>query len=304
MSLHPLRWRHIWPACLVVGLGTCASAQTPTDPADNLPTIKLSPRMRVEPLHATVRPSEPAARSAAIAVDVTVMPATQVGHLPRIVAAPDARRLLSAGDHVLATPSHPAANDWQAASSRGSWRIGRAARVFRDPKTGEVLGQEIRLIGWAVTAPRTSVGAPAGDGRDNPVRLNITRVTEGVGIGDYVLSDAHMAAGSTAALSEVPPVTEAQVLAMYEPQTTLAAQHQVVVLNRGLAQHVTPGLVLSVHTSARLQGARSPPQGVRGHAQEEISAQVQVIRSFDNVAYALVLKSTDVVAIGDRVTGP
>ena len=79
-------------------------------------------------------------------------------------------------------------------------------------------------------------------------------------------------------------------------------RHDVVILNLGLEDGLDVGHVLAVHKSGLLVRDRIKSELVR--LPTERSGLIMVYRSFEKMAYALVLQTQEPLRIGDVVLNP
>ena len=95
------------------------------------------------------------------------------------------------------------------------------------------------------------------------------------------------------------------IISVYGNAVALAGQSQVVVINRGTADGLEPGHVLTILKAGRYMHDKSEPSE-RANIQlpDERNGLMMVFRTFEKLSYALVLDITDTVAIGDHVATP
>jgi hypothetical protein len=232
---------------------------------------------------------------------------------PRIVAATDQRLLLSQGDRAyvrglesLDMPPRPEAAP--------TYQVLRPAVALKDPATGAVIGHAAQAVGRAVLVrgeSRTSLSHPDGQVRVErmPATIDIVQAHEEIRVGDRLLPEPPANGGPSSRDPPLRPHAPAtplsgQVVSLADPAPTLAAQHQLVVINRGQAHGVERGHVLTLEQDrARvvdtLDPARTPLQLPAEH-----TGQLVVVRAFGQLSYALVLQVSHGVKIGDRFTSP
>jgi hypothetical protein len=232
---------------------------------------------------------------------------------PRIVATADQRMLLSRGDRAyvrgpegLDMPLPPTAAP--------AFQVLRPAVALKDPATGAVIGHAAQAVGRAVLVRgELSSTTARADGQPQverlPETIHIVQAHAEIRVGDRLLPEP-------AANDRPPPADQplrphapaaplnGQVVSLADPAFTHAAQHQLVVINRGRAHGVERGRVLALQQDrARLvdtlDPARTPLQLPAEH-----KGQLVVVRPFEQLSYALVLQVRDGVKIGDRFTSP
>jgi hypothetical protein len=273
-------------------------------PTATPPTVKLSPRARVEPVPTDLSALVSRSGIDAFLAEVDVVALSDLERMPRIVATPESRLILGQGDRAFARTGSGTTGPFFTRAQGAEFRIGRTNRPLRDPATGEVLGHEVQFVGKASlleeerlsTRADGTLGAPV-----VPAVLRITGVKEEVRIGDRLFPVA------TADFKQLKPsqptvAVQGQVLGVYGNAVTFAGQNQVVVINRGTSHGLQPGHLLSVLKDSRQVVDRTDGQATPLEISGENNGRLVVFRSFDKVAYALILSNLDALKVGDRIT--
>ncbi|MGQ9725090.1 MAG: LysM peptidoglycan-binding domain-containing protein [Tepidimonas sp.] len=311
MNLQQIRNPHlIYPGQVLVltRIGDRALLQLA---ADEPPTVKLVPRVRAERLDDSgVSPLPPGAIEPFL-TDVSIVDADAHQRAPRIVAAPEERVLLAAGDRAYARgqfgPGEALAGDaaLQTQCDRPrSLAIYRNAAPLQDPETGALLGYEVQAVGWAKLV-RSEHTADGPDGRPAivPATLDIVHAREEVRIGDRLLP---LTGRETRQYVPHAPSAQVQgqIIKVHGDAVQYAGQNQVVVLNRGRSDGLEPGHVLAVlKNRARLTDETDEARPTMLLPSER-NGLMMVFRSFERVSYALVLQITEGVKTGDRFANP
>ena len=137
-----------------------------------------------------------------------------------------------------------------------------------------------------------------------PATIDIIRAKEEMRVGDRLLPEP-----GRQLTSYVPraPATDinGSIVSVYGDAVALAGQNQVVVLNKGAADGLETGHVLSILKDGRRVDDRSQA-GERAQIKlpDERNGLLMVFRTFDKLSYALILEISDTVQIGDRVITP
>lgn len=268
-----------------------------------LPTVKLSPRVRAEPL-VVANSGIPSVPYEAIAPYLTrggVVSADELASAPRILGASDERVMFGAHDTVYAEAGD--ARDWQ---------IVRQGIALKDPITGEVLGYELIHVGEAHTLQP-----------GNPQLLRIVHTRQEVLEGDRLLP---LAADSNIQLAPHAPdqAIAARVMAALGGVKG-AGPYTTVLLNQGRRDGLEVGHVLGIYKAGRsiadprcLRAAKLaffagglqaksncvPGEDDSSTLPERRVGLVFVYRVFDRVAYALVMNSEEPIYIGDVAKNP
>ena len=248
-------------------------------------TVRLSPRIRVEPLEEAI-PTIPYATLRAFLSRSAVLAETQLETLPYIVAQREA--LIGA-----------AGNDVYVRGVDGN--VGSAYNVVHlgeplvDPDDESVLGYEGIFVGQ---------GALRATG--DPSTLRLIETTREALIGDYLVSpDESLPANFLPRAPE--SAVDGRIISVVDG-ISLIGQYQVVVLNRGARHGIEPGHVLRAFQAG--EEIVDEVRGRRGLRREKVqlpdepAGTIMVFRSFDRMSYALVMEATSELHVLDTVRNP
>ncbi len=293
----------LWGLCsltLLAGSSAWGQSNAGAEP----PTVKLSPRARVEAVPTDLAALVSRSGLDAFLAEVEVVAPADLERFARIVATPENRLILGQGDRAFARASVGTEGPWLTRAHGTEFRVGRTTRPLLDPATGEVLGHEVQFVGKAdlIDDERLSVRADGSSGAPVvPAVLRITAVKEEIRTGDRLFP------GSTNPFQPLKPTqptqaVQGQVLGVYGNAVTFAGQNQVVVLNRGTVHGLEAGNVLSTLKDSRQLVDRTDSKATALEINGETNGRLIVFRSFDKVSYALVLQNTEAIKVGDRIT--
>jgi hypothetical protein len=201
--------------------------------------------------------------------------ATTVADAPRIVGLSEGRRLLLRGDTVFTT---------------------------KPPIAGEIFD-----VMRALTAPVASDGGalPAvpllrvGQVRrqaENPQQFLVVHADAELSHGDLLLPVATQP--QTILTPQAAPPLEGKILAVLR-ESRWASQHDVVALDRGLADGLRPGSVVEVLRPDRMGGHENrPPTPASSSAQTTSIGALLVFEALEHEALALVMRSRDALGVG------
>jgi LysM domain len=304
-------------------MGGGASGGTSAEAAANV--VKLDPRVRIEPLQAAI-PSIPGTVIGPFLSQPLIVEANGLDSAPAILATEESRVIVGAGDTAYA--------DRIGTSDGVNWQVFRPGTPLRDPDTNEILGYEAKYVGDArvrrfgnpttleITRTRQEVNrgdrlAPARESAyptyvphapDKPIKGSIMSVEggvsefgqfqiitinrgarDGVEVG-HVLASYHRGAliGSAGRTSDFFSGSRLFGGADIKPVPVVPDPPNVAP-----PPAAEPGKVVGVaHTS----GALKLP--------DERNGLIFVFRVFDKMSYALVMRSTRPIYIGDVVQTP
>ncbi|MEJ5989517.1 LysM domain-containing protein [Ramlibacter sp. PS3R-8] len=278
-------------------------------PDGALGTVRVSPRTRLSSLPDTSIPTLPPGAIDPFLNEAIIVGEGELDRAPRIVAGPEDRVLLTRGDraYVLGRPGTPMVE--RNPRFVEAFRVFREAKPLVDPLTGQLLGYEAHYLGSADLVRSESIQkllVSSGKMEDTlvPATVDITRAKEEMRVGDRLLPEPPRQLTSYVPRAPTVPV-EGTIVSVYGDAVSLVGQSQVVVINRGTAQGVENGHVMTILKAGRRILDRSQPgELVSLQLPNERNGLLMVFRSFENLSYALVLEISDTVSIGDHVTNP
>lgn len=281
---------------------------TDGDSGSDLPTVRVSPRTRIENLSASALPTLKSHLIEPFLAEPVVVDEQGLAAAPRIVSAQDNRVLLTRGDRAYARGAPGAELMDVPSQKQQAFRVFRNATALKDPLTGEVLGYEAQYVGKALLAKSESTQSNLdADGKNHtdiiPATIDITEAKEEMRVGDRLLPEPPRQLQSY--VPHAPSgVVDARIVSVYGSAVVNAAQNQVVAINRGTRDGMESGLVLAIlkdgarmidKTDARLPQIKLP---------DERNGLLMVFRTFERVSYALVLDITSGVKVGDHLVNP
>ena len=282
-------------------------------------TLKLSPRVRSQVLQNGAIASIPLHLIGPFLNEAVVLGTDEMVNAPRVVATQEGRVMVSKGEVAYIRGDRQGQRVLQ---------VFRQARPLSDPSTNEVLGFEAAYVGAAeltregreprgqdspsasslptgaaLTVPASAgLTVPASAALTVPASVIITDVRQEVGVGDRlaVLAprdfNAYVPHAPTQAVA-------GQIISIYGEALT-AGQNQIVSINRGLRDGIERGHVLGLWRDGPNRIDSTDEQRTAIKLPDERVGMLFVFRVFDRVSYALILRATDPVRRGDRVTEP
>ncbi len=236
---------------------------------------------------------------------------------PRIIAGPEGKTMYSLGDRVYA----------YGITQPGEYLVYRPVKDIRDPETGKFIGQQVVFSGKLATLPVTSsaldnrserdrrelpdnqyytrlhplVKVPTETAQALQIREQVAEIREG----DYLMYYN----GEENAFNMMPHAPENQVNALIVDVLdgiSEAGQFSTITLNKGLADGLDKGTVLSLYRQSRqvrTDVTNRPTIKYVNIPSEEIGLAM-VYSVGEHVSSAIILESTSNVSIGDKATEP
>jgi hypothetical protein len=311
MNLQQVRNPHlIYPGQLLVlekrdGRATLRVAQSGT--SEPLETVRVSPRVRVEPLADGAIPMVRLSLIEAFLSEPMIVDEGALAQAPRIVASPESRVMITRGDRAYARG--PIKAPVQVVRGASDYRVFRNARPLKDPVTKAVLGYEAEYLGKAtVVRGESAQTVRTSSGSDElmpvPATIDIVSAKEEMRVGDRLLLEPPRQ--FTNFVPHAPaPNFHGTIVSVYGDAVQFAGQNQVVVINKGTADGVESGQVLAIMKSGEQRIDRSQPgEHTPIKLPDERNGLLMVFRPFERLSYGLILEIGDTVQVGDRVASP
>lgn len=284
------------------------SLRAGTDADANLPTVRVSPRTRIENLNVTALPTLKSHLIEPFLAEPMIVDELGLSAAARIVAAQDSRVLLTRGDRAYARGNAGFELQDDPAKQQQAFRVFRNATPLKDPVSGEVLGYEAQYVGKALLArSETSQSSVDADGKTRtdivPATIDIVVAKEEMRVGDRLLPEPPPQLQSYVPHAPTGPV-EARIVSIYGSAVVNAAQNQVVSLNRGSRDGIESGHVLAIMTDGARVVDKTDAKPTQLKLPDERNGLLMVFRTFEKVSYALVLDITHGVKVGDRLVNP
>ncbi|WP_428034620.1 LysM peptidoglycan-binding domain-containing protein [Amphritea sp.] len=244
--------------------------------------LRLSPKAKVTPLKDAI-PAIPLKDIISFLSDNIVMDSDELTAAPYIVGGTANRIVAGAGDRVYARGT--------LAEDYSRQNIYRPAKEYIDPVTQEHLGYELFKIGDAV------VDSKKGD----IITLDLRKTREEVSALDRVYPSQKEAIQSVFYPSAPESEINGRILSVLRG-VRQAGQYDVVAINQGIREGLKPGHVLTIFRAG--EQLKDPVTKELIVLPSEKSGLMMVFKAYEKISYALILKATDVIAVGDEVHTP
>ncbi len=244
------------------------------------PTVKLSPRIRVEPIRQAI-PAIPVDAIRQFLSRPLVVGEQDMARAAYVVASPDEHIVTGAGDRVYARGIDP---------DHGRYDLFEPGDPYVDPVTGEVLGYAAEFRGSASV-----------ERFGDPATLRLERTTREVAIGDRLLPQNTEELSASFFPHAPKDAIEGQIISVMDGVSQIG-QYQVVVINRGAREGLEPGHVLRVlQAGAEIE---DPVAGGKVRLPDEEAGLLLVFRTFDKVSFGLVMEAVRPMHVLDKVAAP
>lgn len=309
MNLQAIRNPHlIFPGQTLHLEKTGGFARLRTSAPGALETVRVSPRTRSNSLSESALPTLKSHLIEPFLAEPLVVDADTLSQAPRIVGTTEDRVLMSVNDRIYARADAASPMRAEPGEPR-QYRIFRNAVALKDPLTGDVLGYEAQYLGKAVMVRgegyEDSANGKGGITSDYvPATLDITSIKEEIRAGDRLLPAPPRS--FTSYVPHAPGIdVDARVVSIYGSSAVAnAAQNNVIAINRGTQDGIEVGHVLNLLTKGSRIRDTTGEQRSEIKLPSESNGVVMVFRTFDRVAYALILDVSTPVRVGDRLVNP
>ncbi len=292
-----------------------ATLRTRQAAADGSPTdtIKVSPRTRFESLADAALPTLAPNLIEPFLAEPMIVDEATFAAAPRIVAAQEGRVLLSRGDRAYARGEYGGgnANGRRLSDAPGepqAFRVFRDAKALKDPGTQQVLGYEAQYVGKAELV-RSESGPQVAGNNDQPqtdivpATIDIVSTKEEMRVGDRLMAEPARELRNYVPHAPASAIN-GQIVSVYGSAVAIAAENQVVVINRGARDGLERGHVMAIIKDGERLQDKTDSARPQIKLPNERNGLMMVFRTFENLSYALVLQVTDGVRVGDRFVNP
>ncbi|GAC1302231.1 MAG: LysM peptidoglycan-binding domain-containing protein [Steroidobacteraceae bacterium] len=256
-------------------------------------TVRVEPHIRSQPLEAAIT-TIPYETVAAFMGRPTVLEKEQLKSAPYVFTARGGHVILSDGDTLYAR------GFTEPAQVGTHYSVVRVGDPLRDPDDNRIVGYN---------------GIFTGDGRvtrsGDPATLVMTESARETEPGDKLFPRA-----SDAQLDFLPSAPKVKVdgrIMAVSDGVTIIGQYQVVVINRGVRDGISPGNVLAIYEvggkrrdtvkKGFLSGmSRLGAKNVR--LPDERTGTFMVFKAFDRISYGLIMEANNIIRVADRVENP
>lgn len=293
------------------GRATLRSGRAQGDSASGGGTVRLSPRTRSAALADAAIPTLSSQAIEPFLAEPLIVDADEFATAPRIVATQEGRVLLSRGDRAYASGEYAGISGKPLKDEKGApfkFRVFRNAKALKDPTTQAILGYEAQSLGQAeLVRGESSIQSEDQDGKLRtervPATIDIVGTKEEIRVGDRLLPEPARELRSYVPHAPASPVT-GQVVSIYGNAVAMAGENQIVVINRGTKDGIERGHVMAILKDGQRLTDRTDNARPQLKLPNERNGLMMVFRTFESLSYALTLRVTDGVKVGDRFANP
>ncbi len=251
-----------------------------------LPTVRLEPGVRVEPLPPPGIPTlDPQVVASFLARPLIIEP-EQLARAPRIVALASQRSMLAPGDRAFVRGPLGHATHFD---------VYRPARPLREPASGRIIAWQADYLGRVdlVHGPK---------GPDAVATVDVRHVVRDMGVGDRLIARPPRQFLDFTPHAPAHPI-RGTIVATYG-DFSIAGRNSVVVIDRGAADGLQRGDVLVIEQPSRRVDDRTMAKPAEIELPAQRDGLLMVFRLFHHVAYGLVLRAPREGVAGDDVRAP
>ncbi len=287
MNLAQIRNPHwIFPGQVLVLHVAGGRAWLSSEAGSDLPTVRLEPGVRAEPLAPAGIPTLDPLVIGSFLTRALIVEPDQLARSPRIVALQPGQMMLAPGQTAYVGGELGEATRFE---------VYRPAQPLHEPGSKRIIAWQSRYLGSVrlVQPPQ---------GKDAVATVAVHDMVRDIEVGDRLIAqppNQHLDFTPHAPSHAV----SGTILAVYG-DVSMAGRNGVVVIDRGHAQGVERGDVLVIDRPPRQvdDATLAKPEPIELPAQR--AGLAMVFRTFRDVSYALVLEASQEVVAGDTVAQP
>ncbi|MCB1947762.1 MAG: LysM peptidoglycan-binding domain-containing protein [Burkholderiales bacterium] len=243
-------------------------------------TVKLSPQIRIDQARSKAIPSIPAAVIEPFLSQPLVVEKDGLALAPYLLGTSDNRVVLSTGNTVYVANMPD--------NLGKAWQIFRSGKALKDPdQNNRVIGFEAEYLGNASVKVFDEISTAV-----------ITHSTQEILKGDRLVPAPGLIFNNYAPHAPE-TLINGRIISVYGGVTEIS-RGSIVTLNKGMLDGMEMGHVLAVYRRSQTR----LPDGKMVELPEERTGLVFVFRVFDQLSYALVVRSTGTIKILDAVKNP
>lgn len=246
-------------------------------------TVKITPTARIEPIESAI-PTIPMDAIRPFIINNRIVEASDMKAAPYIVAAGGGRIMNGAGGKAYGR------GDFSQGTAN-AYGIFRSSQVYKDPVTKEVLGLEAQEIGLANAVAHEK----------DIVTLELVKTSQQVKEGDRLLTTENRQL-VTRFQPKAPDEYIDGFIISVPGGVTQIGQYSMVVINKGKRDGVNEGSILDIMKRGEIVRDRAKEERIR--LPSEKAGELMVFRSYEKLSYALVVRATRALSVGDQIRSP
>ncbi len=167
----------------------------------------------------------------------------------------------------------------------------RPLTQYVDPNTGESLGYELHRVADALVSAS----------ENDMISVDIRNSLEEVRLKDILIPTGESPLVTRFMPRPGPELENVEVIAVLNGVANIG-QFNSVTINAGEREGIEPGSVYAIYN--RGEEIRDPKTGEKLQLPAERAGELMVYKTFDKVSYALVMRATEVIQVGDPLRQP
>ncbi len=260
------------------------------------------PELRVQRHSRPLQKLSPSGRVSPLPMAITTLPADTIRQFlkrPRILSREEldsaAYIVANDGGHLISATDHKVYVRGIEADDGHRFVVIHEGKVYRDPRDDD------RILGYEALTVADGQLLAGGD----PAVLHLVRSTREVLIDDRVLpaDDSQDILPYFTPHAPAADIEGGEILAVLDGISRIG-QYNTIIINKGSKDGIDAGLVMAVYqTGETIDDPRDEDEG-EVKLPDERAGTIMVVRAFENLSYALVMRATRDMQIGDRIAKP
>jgi hypothetical protein len=247
-------------------------------------TVKLTPSARIEPISSAI-PAIPLDAVAPFITGSRIVEKQDLYDAPHAIAGQEGRLISGSGSNMYFR------GKFKKEDVAPAYGIYRKGKTYVDPDSGELLGYEAKEIGNGRTV----------DVNGDIITIGLTNTSQEVRSGDRLLSTEDRKVSSSFHPKAPDDEMTGRIVSVFGGVSQIG-QFDIIVINRGERDGIKEGHVLAIYKELGIVVDRVTNEKVK--LPTERGGLMMVFRTFEKLSYALVMKATLTLSVGDELRNP
>lgn len=244
--------------------------------------VKLSPHVRMSSLDEAIQTISLDTIGPWLS-DSRIVHPDELANAAYVVGGTNEKIITGAGDQLLARGALP--------TDQKVFDIFRQGEAYADPVTGEHLGVHAKYIGTVKLI----------DIQNGVSSMSVNRSAEEIRRGDRLLPQDTRSITANYFPSAPRSDIQGQIIAVENGVTQIGPMN-VVIINKGEREGLEPGNILAIYKGGKK--VYDPVAKENILSPEYRAGLMMVFRTFDKVSYAVVLKASEPLSVGEKLRAP
>ncbi|MGL4668789.1 MAG: LysM peptidoglycan-binding domain-containing protein [Saezia sp.] len=269
-----------------------------------MPTVRLSPHVRIEDVTDNAIPVLPPEAVIPFMRNGIIVSQHELDNTARIIAEQEGRLLLRTGDKIYARGA-----DADAREIKNYMAYANPVAITDPDNKKNILGYQATFLGRLQFLREGSTANPTANKNETASTFVITDIKQEIRVGDRLTPAGNEQDLLTDFVPHAAPDNMSGRIAHIYSQTAHrhTALYGVILLSRGQLDGLERGHVVALWRPGKVvtdSATSSRGQGNKVSTPDERYGLAMVFKTFDHLAYALIVQTGNMVELGDSFTAP